>query len=230
MQMNDQHLNFEELLLGTAANDEEITDRQWQILEAAIKIFSEKGYEGSRTSEIAKEANIAEGTIFRYYKTKKDLLVGLLFPLVTKFFRPLVLNSVEKIINNKKQKSIELLLKEILMDRLSLANKNSALVKTIAIESIYHPELLDPIRKEIAPKFLPLINNFFDSNIKNGNLRDLNPNLITRSMMSLLTGFVILRNIFPEYFTLGSDEAEIENIVDLMLNGISNSKIGKEGN
>ena len=51
-----------------------VENRENDILFAAIKIFSEKGYNAATTSEIAKEAAVSEGTIFRYYKSKKDLL------------------------------------------------------------------------------------------------------------------------------------------------------------
>lgn len=46
-------------------------NRKEAVLKAAVKIFSEKGYSAATTSEIAKEAGVAEGTIFRYFKTKK---------------------------------------------------------------------------------------------------------------------------------------------------------------
>ena len=81
-------------LFNETLPEDEMSKRQWDILDAATKIFAEKGYEGSRTSDIAKEANVAEGTIFRYFKTKKDLLVGLLMPLMIKFFRPIMFKSM----------------------------------------------------------------------------------------------------------------------------------------
>ena len=40
-------------------------DRQYQILEAALTVFIEKGYNGATTAEIAKAANISEVTLFR---------------------------------------------------------------------------------------------------------------------------------------------------------------------
>ena len=55
-------------LFDKSLPEKEISKRQWDILDAATKIFAEKDYAGSRTSDIAKEANIAEGTIFRYFK------------------------------------------------------------------------------------------------------------------------------------------------------------------
>lgn len=220
---NDQDL-LSKFLSDESLSEDEMTQRQWQIIDAAVKIFSEKGFEGSRTSDIAKEAEVAEGTIFRYYKTKKDLLIALLLPMITKFFRPLILLSVEKIMDNKEDKSIEEILSTILLDRLQLAKKNSPLVKTILIESTYHPELLEPIRKEIAPRIIPIIDRYVEDNIKSGKLKDLDPRVITRTMMSSLIGYIILTSYLPELFPSEGDDIEMKKVADFLLHGLA----GKE--
>ena len=48
-----------------------------RILKAAVKVFAEKGFYNSRVSEIAKEANVADGTIYLYFKNKDDILISL---------------------------------------------------------------------------------------------------------------------------------------------------------
>lgn len=48
-------------------------ERKEEILRAAIREFSEKGYQGTNVSEIAKELNISQGTIFWYFETKEKL-------------------------------------------------------------------------------------------------------------------------------------------------------------
>ncbi|MBI2153963.1 MAG: TetR/AcrR family transcriptional regulator [Candidatus Rokubacteria bacterium] len=52
-------------------------DKHQQIIEAAVRIFARNGYYNSRVSDIAKEAGIASGTIYLYFKTKDDILVTL---------------------------------------------------------------------------------------------------------------------------------------------------------
>lgn len=48
-----------------------------QIIEAAVKVIAENGYHGSQVSKIAKEANVADGTIYLYFKNKEHILVSL---------------------------------------------------------------------------------------------------------------------------------------------------------
>ena len=52
-------------------------DKQKEILAAALRLFAAHGFHGTPTSKIAKEAGVANGTLFHYYKTKEDLIVSL---------------------------------------------------------------------------------------------------------------------------------------------------------
>ncbi len=46
--------------------------------------------------KLQKRAGVAEGTIFRYYKTKKDLLLAVVMPTLTKFAAPFFRTSLRK--------------------------------------------------------------------------------------------------------------------------------------
>jgi TetR/AcrR family fatty acid metabolism transcriptional regulator len=48
-----------------------------QIIDAAVRVFARKGYFSSRVSDIAREAGIAAGTIYLYFRTKEDILITL---------------------------------------------------------------------------------------------------------------------------------------------------------
>lgn len=52
-------------------------DKQAEILKAALRLFVENGFHGTPTSLIAKEAGVANGTLFHYFSTKDELIVSL---------------------------------------------------------------------------------------------------------------------------------------------------------
>ncbi|WP_312888995.1 TetR/AcrR family transcriptional regulator [Desertibacillus haloalkaliphilus] len=56
-----------------------------QIIEAAVKVIAEKGYHQAQVSKIAKEAGVADGTIYLYFKNKEDILVSLFKEKMGKF-------------------------------------------------------------------------------------------------------------------------------------------------
>ena len=51
-----------------------VTDKREAILRAAIKVFAQKGYFSSKVADIAKEAGIADGTVYLYFKSKDEIL------------------------------------------------------------------------------------------------------------------------------------------------------------
>lgn len=56
---------------------EQIKDKRKAILEAALKLFTERGFHGTSTAQISKEAGVATGTLFNYFPTKEDLINSL---------------------------------------------------------------------------------------------------------------------------------------------------------
>jgi TetR/AcrR family fatty acid metabolism transcriptional regulator len=58
-----------------ATNRIEKNNKYHQILEAAVKVFARQGFHQSTVAQIAKEAGVADGTIYLYFKNKDDILV-----------------------------------------------------------------------------------------------------------------------------------------------------------
>lgn len=59
----------------TISTKKKNTDKYQRILDAAIKVFAEQGFFQSTIAQIAKEAGVADGTIYLYFKNKDDILV-----------------------------------------------------------------------------------------------------------------------------------------------------------
>jgi TetR/AcrR family fatty acid metabolism transcriptional regulator len=53
------------------------SDKRVRILSAAERVFAKRGFFAARVSEIAKDAGVADGTIYLYFKSKDDLLISL---------------------------------------------------------------------------------------------------------------------------------------------------------
>lgn len=61
--------------MRTATDRIEKNHKYHQILEAAVKVFARQGFHQSTVAQIAKEAGVADGTIYLYFKNKDDILV-----------------------------------------------------------------------------------------------------------------------------------------------------------
>jgi len=53
------------------------SDKRSDILKAALELIAEQGFHGSPMAEIAKKADVAAGTIYRYFESKDELINGL---------------------------------------------------------------------------------------------------------------------------------------------------------
>ncbi len=67
----------------------EKSDKRDRILRAAEIVFSQRGFYNARVSEIAREAGVADGTIYLYFKSKDDLLYSLFEARMTQVNRAL---------------------------------------------------------------------------------------------------------------------------------------------
>ena len=61
----------------TAHSSAATGDKRERILDAAERIFARHGFFHARVSEIARDAGVADGTIYLYFKSKDDLLITL---------------------------------------------------------------------------------------------------------------------------------------------------------
>lgn len=57
------------------ATKEKDKSKHEKIIEGAIRVFAKKGFYNTKVSEIAREANVADGTIYLYFKNKDDILI-----------------------------------------------------------------------------------------------------------------------------------------------------------
>ena len=52
------------------------SDKRARILDAAIRVFARAGYHGARVSDIAREAGIAYGLVYHYFRNKEEILAS----------------------------------------------------------------------------------------------------------------------------------------------------------
>ncbi|MBP1909207.1 TetR/AcrR family transcriptional regulator [Methanolobus bombayensis] len=57
----------------------QVTDKKAALLQAALKLFTERGFHGTTSAQISKEAGVATGTLYHYFSSKEDLINELYF-------------------------------------------------------------------------------------------------------------------------------------------------------
>lgn len=187
-----------------------IDRRKTQILEAAIKIFSEKGFEGSTTKEIARKARVSEGTIFRYFKTKKDILINLINILTEKALFKFI-EEVESGLDTGEA------LKYLLKLHYSMITQNYQLLKTVFYEIQFHKELREAFYKNVVSKVLAVV----EKNIAEYNIRDDIPSdLAAETLLGIFLGIMMVQTMVEENGSIHDEDKKISLILDILFNGI----------
>jgi len=75
------------------------------IINAAVKVFAKYGYHGAQVNKIAREAGVADGTIYLYFENKEDILISLFKEKMGKFIK-----KVAEAIENEPDSELQLLL------------------------------------------------------------------------------------------------------------------------
>ncbi|MBM7648465.1 AcrR family transcriptional regulator [Bacillus ectoiniformans] len=212
--MSEEKDVFKQLL----DQEESLTEKQQKIVEAAIEMFAEKGYAATSTSQIAKKAGVAEGTIFRHYKTKKDLLLSIVSPAMAKLIAPFVIRDINKVLDAKYER-YEDFLKAMIINRQEFLKDNMTVFKILIQEIPFHPELKEQFKEHIAQKIFDKFTGLVEYYKEKGQIVDLPAPAVVRFSASSIFGLLLVRYIFlPE--ENWNDEKEIEMTVQMIMNGV----------
>jgi len=149
------------------------TKKRNDLIKAAIKTFAQKGFHGTKISDIAKKAKVADGTVYLYFENKDDLLI--------KCFEEMLVDLMQKA--DEKLSTIEDPLAKVLtfIDlHIDYCEKNPDAAKLIIIELRQSPEFYKkypnfwPVRN-----YLNYLNKLCTDAIEAGRIRNVNPELLT---------------------------------------------------
>ncbi|WP_042199019.1 TetR/AcrR family transcriptional regulator [Paenibacillus camerounensis] len=202
-----------------ALKDEgQMTPKQISILEAAVEIFSDKGFSAASTSEIAQKAGVAEGTIFRYYKTKKDLLLSIVGPAMSQMIAPFVMRNFKGVLDMPFE-SYEAFLRAFIVNRLDFARKNFKIIRILVQEIPFQPALREQFAENVLGQVLERVTSITEHFKAKGEIMDAPTPAIIRFTISSVIGYLLARLLLmPEKDW--DDEEEISLLISFMLHGI----------
>jgi AcrR family transcriptional regulator len=158
-------------------------ERTDKIAQAAGKLFARQGYYGTSTREIARLADVSENTLFRHFDNKEELFWSSLHSYSAGLkFRQDVLKGITQC------DSPEVVLPKIIEMLADTVNYRPELLRLIAVAFIELHTKADEFCQEQLSPFFSTINHYWEMNIKNGKIRNLDPTILTSAlMMTVLT-------------------------------------------
>lgn len=151
-----------------------------KILKAAVKIFAEKGFYNARVSEIAKEADVADGTIYLYFKNKDDLLIS----LFEEEFGQIVENMRKEL---EKERDPLQKIRKFAQVHLSILQKQQQLAEVLGVEVRQSSKFMKEYVNKPFIEYLNLIRAIVVEGQEKGIIRkDLTPGIMKRAFFGAL--------------------------------------------
>ncbi|MCT4507683.1 MAG: TetR/AcrR family transcriptional regulator [Tepidibacter sp.] len=196
-------------------------DTKEKIFNAALKVFAKKGFSAATTAEIAEEAGVAQGTIFRYYKTKKDILRGVMIEYIDKFDEFADFNSIQKTIEDNKDKSLDEVLKLIVLNRYKVFKKNFHISKVIHYEMQFHEDIMDMHLEKCKEKEGLITKHILQNiNIDGDKYKKIDQKSLSIIFTSMMFGMFFQRLNGTRGNNNIPIEKEVDIIIDVFFNGI----------
>lgn len=156
-------------------------DKQEAILETALALFTGRGFFGTPTSLISKEAGVATGTLFFYFKTKEDL-IDTLYRRVKSEAAQAMCRGLDR------QKTAKAKLHRLGLNAVVWGIENPAKRKFME-QFAYSPFVSTSAHEEGMSHFL-FLQDLVRDGIREGVIREIDPDLLFCMMASSLSGLI----------------------------------------
>ncbi len=195
-------------------------DKHIKIINAATKVFAKKGFFNARISDIAKEAKVADGTIYLYFNNKFDILISV--------FEEEISNLIEQV-----TKSLVLepdprnQLRIFATKHLTMMKKNKNLAEVIQIELRQSTKLIKDYRNNKFSEYIDIISTIIKSGQAQNIYRtDIKPGIAKRAFFGALDEISRVWSLSLE--TEYTVEETINQIMDIFLTGVLVPTVRKE--
>ena len=179
-------------------------------LEAAIILFGKKGYNGTSTLEIAKAAGVSQATVFKYFRTKEDLLISIIAPILPRLFS----NFLGRV-KNINTITVKEIIHYIVRDRFRFMKENKEIIKIIFSEVLTNEQLKQKIIIGVEEVFKERRLDEFFEYLKENN-PEINKELtlpeIMRSIAGALITYFIQRFIVFDGVVCETEEHDLDVI------------------
>lgn len=219
----EMELDVESLVREFELYENPVSEKHKAILAAAEKLFSEKGFDGSPTSAIAKEAGVTERTLFKHFPTKNGLLKRLVFGAIVKTILPVQLKRMRAYASAPYETFREFAM-TLAADRLKVAQAHHPRLRLLLLELFqndgFRTQFVKLWKKHIWVELIKTIEKFQ----KKGELRsDVAPEVVAQLMLSTVLGYVISRYVL-RIAKPANAEQELEILLSTVLTGLNKSK------
>lgn len=199
-------------MAAPAAEKKNSTEKRQKIMQAATRVFAEQGFYNSTVADVARDAEVADGTIYLYFKNKDDLLISI-FEHSMDVFIQAVCEEIDGI-----DDPVEKLRKFVLL-HLQLVQKNQNLAQVIQIELRQSAKFIKEYANEKFFQYLGIVETILiEGQSKKIFRENINPGILKRALFGSLDE-IALEWVLMKKKRYNVEEAA-QQLCDMFIGGI----------
>ncbi|MFD1392404.1 TetR/AcrR family transcriptional regulator [Lacticaseibacillus jixianensis] len=156
-------VNSVETLLANSLAQSALSKKQQDVLKACLTLFAEQGYDRTTTADIAQLAGVSEGTVYKHFNNKREILDALLEPLKASVL-PAVADEFVAETVNQHFASLGAALRFLISDRMRFVLDNRLIIRVFLQEVLVNADLfasaLAMAKQRFVPAVLPMLVKF----------------------------------------------------------------------
>lgn len=181
--------------------------RPEEILEAALELFTEKGFSATRITDVARQAGISKGTLYLYFENKEAIFRAVVQEMIAPQLER------EEALVEAYQGPTEVLLREMIHDWWQYIgnSKLSAIPKLIVSESGNFPELAEFFVNTVVKRARKLYASTISRGIVRGEFNPVDPDVVARLVVAPMVQLVIWRHSLQAF----DNSLDVKDYLDL---------------
>ena len=204
-------------------------ERREQILRIAVSLFSNHGFRGTTTKEIATAAGVSEAMVFRHFATKEELYPAILDHKACKgsgSFEP-ELMAAEAI----KRKDDRGVFESLALGALIHHDEDPEFQRLLLYSALEKHKLAQMFFDGFVRKVYDFLGGYISARQREGALLEMDPAIVVRSFIGMVMHHSLNNNLWdPQHRLLNiSNEAAAKYFTDILLNGIATTSGKRNG-
>ena len=190
-------------------------ERRRVIIDAALALFSKKGFRGTTTKEIAEAASCSEATIFKYFTTKDELYSAILEA------KAAIEETLAKAAEAAAQRDDAGVFRAVGLEALIRTEDDPSLMRLLLFSALEGHELSHAFFESQVRRLHEFLSAYIAQRITDGVFRPVNPLLAARGFVGMIAHYLYLHEIFGVKRPIGVlPEEVVDTFVTLFVTGI----------
>ena len=190
-------------------------ERRQQIVEAAIDLFSRKGFRGTTTREIAEAAGISEAMIFKHFATKQELYSAI---IEAKSETEELLASAARAASRKDDPGV---FRSVGLKMMEQTEKDPSLMRLLLFSALEGHELSDIFFGSRVKRLHEFLSNYIRARIEEGAFRPVDSLVAARGFIGMTVHYLLIHELFGvKRPPRSSPEEVVQTFVSMFLRGI----------